>query len=145
MIFLFCSSCSPSLNISCIYYLQPDTALHIISINYLTVMHFRITVPILEKTEWIAEWSYNIRQQGSKLTGNNHTFTLHNSTIKLKDRKVTVVTWNLVWQFRNDQILHNHVFASFFEPCKLKGHEHRGYWNRQVRLSGNMEHLGSSE
>lgn len=54
-------------------------------------MHFRITVSILEKTGWVTEWSYNIRQQGSKLTGNNHTFILHNSTIKLKERKVIVV------------------------------------------------------
>lgn len=54
-------------------------------------MHFRITVSILEKAGWVTEWSYNIRQQGSKLTGNNHTFILHNSTIKLKERKLIVV------------------------------------------------------
>lgn len=83
-----------------------------ISINYLTVMHFRITVSKLEKTGWVTEWSYNVRQQGSKLTGNNHI--LHNSMTKLKERKAVVVAQNLVGRFRNDQILHAHVFASFF-------------------------------
>lgn len=55
-------------------------------------MQFKITVSILEKTGWVTEWSCNIRQQGSKLKGSNHTFISHDSEIKFKEIKVTVVT-----------------------------------------------------
>lgn len=55
-------------------------------------MQFKITVSILEKTGWVTEWSYNVRQQGSKLKGSNHTFILHDSVIKFKEIKVTVGT-----------------------------------------------------
>lgn len=77
-------------------------------------MQFKVTVSILEKTGWVTEWSYNVRQQGSKLKGNNHTFNIHDSVIKFKEIQFIVVTRNLVGQFRSDQILHDHVVTSFF-------------------------------
>lgn len=53
---LFCSSCSPLLNILCIYiYILFATRcaarchVLLLSINYLTIMHLRITVSVLER------------------------------------------------------------------------------------------------